>query len=119
MAVEGTINGTLFLGFVKHFLAPTLAPGDIVIMDNLSIHKVSGVAETIAAAGARVLYLPAYSPDFNPIEECWSKVKAFIRSLAPDTPRTFIRALRAALNAVSTYDIAGWFDHAHVEVHSI
>ena len=80
LVVDGAINGELFLGWVRHHLVPTLKPGDIVVMDNLGAHKVVGVREAIAAAGARVLYLPPYSPDMNPIELVFSKFKWLLKS---------------------------------------
>ena len=75
---EGSLNGEIFIEYIVKFLAPTLKPGDIVVMDNLSSHKVKGVAEAINAVGAEVLYLPRYSPDLNPIEMMWSKIKAYL-----------------------------------------
>jgi len=78
LVVDGPINGDLFLACVQQHLAPTLKPGDIVIMDNLSSHKVTGVREAIEAAGARLLILPPYSPDFNPIEQVFAKLKALL-----------------------------------------
>lgn len=83
MVVDGAINGELFLAYVKQILAPTLNPGDIVVMDNLSSHKVAGVRQAIHAAKAEVLYLPPYSPDLNPIEQTFSKFKAEIRKRKP------------------------------------
>jgi len=82
MVADGPINGTLFLQYVTEFLCPTLKPGDIVIMDNLSSHKVDGVRAAIEAAGAQLRYLPPYSPDFNPIELYFSKLKAALRKAA-------------------------------------
>ena len=79
MVVDGPINGVVFLAYVQQHLVPTLKPGDIVIMDNLSSHKVAGVREAIEAVGASLLYLPPYSPDFNPIEQVFSKLKALLR----------------------------------------
>jgi len=78
---DDALNGDLFKEFVRVFLVPTLKPGDIVVMDNLSSHKVSGIVETIQSAGAQVKFLPPYSPDFNPIELMWSKMKAILRKL--------------------------------------
>lgn len=80
LVVDGAINGELFLGWVRHHLVPTLKPGDIVVMDNLGAHKVVGVREAIAAAGAMVLYLPPYSPDLNPIELVFSKFKWLLKN---------------------------------------
>lgn len=80
MVVDGAINGALFRGYVEQQLAPTLATGDIVILDNLNSHKVAGVREAIEAVGAEVWYLPPYSPDLNPIEQVFAKFKWMIRS---------------------------------------
>jgi transposase len=79
MVIDRPMNGAIFLAYVLTFLVPTLSKGDIVVMDNLSVHKVDGVAEAIEAAGARVLYLPPYSPDLNPIEQVFAKLKALLR----------------------------------------
>jgi transposase len=79
LVVDGAINGEIFLAYVQQHLAPALKPGDIVIMDNLSSHKVAGVQEAIEAAGASLMFLPPYSPDFNPIEQVFSKLKALLR----------------------------------------
>ena len=79
---EGATNRTRFLGYVRDTLAPTLRPGDVVVMDNLPVHKVEGVRESIEATGARLLFLPPYSPDFNPIEQAFSKLKALLRTAA-------------------------------------
>ncbi|MCE9591316.1 MAG: IS630 family transposase, partial [Planctomycetes bacterium] len=79
VVIDGAINAPTFVNYVEQCLAPALRPGDVVVMDNLSAHKAAGVAEAIEAAGAGVWYLPAYSPDMNPIEKLWSKVKAWLR----------------------------------------
>ena len=81
--IDGAINGPLFLAYVQQQLVPTLRPGDLVVMDNLASHKVAGVREAIETAGARVVYLPPYSPDFNPIEMLFAKLKHLVRSAAP------------------------------------
>ena len=80
--IDGPMNGNAFLAYVEQILAPSLAAGDIVVMDNLSAHKVPGVREAIEGAGARLLYLPPYSPDFNPIEQLFAKLKALLRKAA-------------------------------------
>lgn len=111
MVTEGATNTLVFAGFIESFLVPVLRPRDIVVMDNLSSHKASCVAEAIEAAGAEVWYLPPYSPDLNPIELMWSKVKNHLRSIAARTKRTLITAVGKALNAVTPEDLAGWFAH--------
>jgi transposase len=108
---EGALNGELFREYVRKFLAPTLRPGDIVVMDNLSSHKVSGVVEAIEAAQAKVMFLPPYSPDLNPIEMMWSKVKAILRKLKTRTKELLIDAIAFALDCVCASDAAGWFSH--------
>jgi transposase len=85
LVVDGAMNGALFLAYVQQQLAPTLRPGDIVVMDNLSAHKVAGVRQAIEAVGARLVYLPPYSPDYNPIELVYSKLKWLLRSAAERT----------------------------------
>ena len=93
---DGATNGPRFLAYVTGTLIPTLKRGDTVIMDNLSAHKVSGIREAIEAAGARLLYLPAYSPDFNPIEQLFAKLKALLRTAAPRTVADLWPAIRHA-----------------------
>ena len=112
MVTEGATNTLVFQGFVDHYLAPVLNDGDIVVMDNLSSHKASGVVEAIEAVGAEVWYLPPYSPDFNPIEQMWSKVKHYLRNFAARTKRTRVTAIGKALQTVTLGDILGWFKHA-------
>ena len=85
LTLDGPVNGTIFFAYVEQFLAPALKPGDIVVMDNLSSHKAAGVREAIEAAGASLLYLPPYSPDFNPIEMAFAKMKALLRKAAKRT----------------------------------
>ena len=85
MVLDGAMNGDAFRAYVNHVLAPTLSPGDVVIMDNLPAHKASGIREAIEAAGAKLCYLPPYSPDFNPIENAFSKLKALLRARAERT----------------------------------
>ena len=111
MVTEGATNTLVFAGFIESFLVPVLRPGDIVVMDNLSSHKASCVAEAIEAVGAQVWYLPPYSPDLNPIELMWSKVKNHLRSIAARTKRTLINAIGKALNRVTPQDAAAWFAH--------
>jgi transposase len=109
LVFEGSLNGELFKEYISKFLAPTLQEGDIVIMDNLSSHKVKGVAELIQAAGAIVVCLPQYRPDLNPIEMLRSKIKAYLRKTKARTKQLLDDAIAEALNLVSTTDIAGWF----------
>jgi len=113
---DGPMNGQMFLAWVKQGLAPVLKKGDLVILDNLSTHKVQGVREAIEAVGARLKYLPPYSPDFNPIENMWSKIKQTLRSLAPRTQDQLLAATRSAFEAISITDCHGFFSHARYAI---
>ena len=106
------MNGEMFLAWVAQGLAPTLQKGDVVIMDNLATHKIRGIREAIQAVGARLLYLPPYSPDFNPIENMWSKIKEILRSHAPRTESELIQATKTAFQAISIADCKGFFFNA-------
>ena len=109
-ALDGGIDGDAFLIYVEKVL-PTLRGGEIVVLDNLSSHKLPRIAELIESAGAEVWYLPPYSPDFNPIENMWSKVKQVLRSIAARTFDGLVDAIRSALNRVAATDLLGWFNH--------
>ncbi len=109
MALEGATDTEAFRAYVREVLAPTLRPGDIVIMDNLSPHKSDQTLTLIVNAGAQVLFLPAYSPDLNPIEKMWSKVKGLLRSAEARTPAQLITAIGHALAKVTSQDALGWF----------
>jgi transposase len=111
MTIEGSTDTQVFLTFVQTMLVPTLRSGQIVIMDNLSSHKVNGVKEAIEAVGATLDYLPAYSPDFSPIEACWSKFKAFLRAKAARTRARLDQAITEALETITPQDARGWFAH--------
>ena len=117
MVYEGALNGDLFKAYIVQFLVPTLREGDIVIMDNLTSHKVAGVVDPIISAGAKVVYLPPYSPDFNPIEMMWSKIKAYLRKVKARTKDLLEKAIADALNLVSTSDILGWFAECGYSIH--
>jgi transposase len=110
-SVEGGINGEVFNYFIEQILVPNLWVGACVVMDNASIHHVDEIKELIEAAGATLVYLSPYSPDFNPIENCWSKVKEFLRSAAARTREALDQAITDALNAVTLEDIKGWFTY--------
>lgn len=109
MTIEGAVDGAVFLAYVREVLAPTLLVGDVVVMDNLGAHKVKGVSEAIEARGATVIYLPPYSPDLNPIEKCWSKIKTYLRAAKARTRQTLEQALKEALLLVTEKDAQGWF----------
>jgi transposase len=106
---DGPMNGEMFLAWVTQGLAPTLQKGDLVILDNLATHKIRGIVEAIEAVGAQLLYLPPYSPDFNPIENMWSKIKQILRSQAPRTESELLLAAKAAFQAISAADCEGFF----------
>ena len=109
MVIEGATDAAVFQAYVRQVLIPTIRPGDIVVMDNLSPHKSPGIAEAIEAAGAEVWFLPPYSPDFNPIEKMWSKIKAFLRAVKARTYDALLQAIAAALRTISSSDVTGWF----------
>jgi transposase len=109
--LEGAMDGDAFATYIERVACPVLRPGDIVIMDNLSAHKRSDIAELIQARGACVEYLPPYSPDFNPIELCWSKVKQALRCAKAKTADALLTALADALRSVSISDIVHWLRH--------
>lgn len=109
---DGPMDGELFLAWIKQGLVPVLQREDVVILDNLATHKVAGVKETVEAAGARLEYLPPYSPDFNPIENLWSKVKQGVKSRNPRNARQLFKAVGTAFNAVTPEDCHGFFLHA-------
>lgn len=109
MTLEGATDTESFRAYVGVLLVPTLQPGDIVVMDNLSPHKSDPTLALITQAGAHVVFLPAYSPDLNPIEKMWSKVKALLRSAEARTPADLVQAIGQALAKVTPQDALGWF----------
>lgn len=109
MAIEGAADTEIFQAYVRHVLCPTLRPGDVVIMDNLSPHKSEPTLSLITDAGAQFLFLPAYSPDLNPIEKMWSKVKNYLRSAEARTEAALIEAIGSALLSISRQDALNWF----------
>jgi transposase len=109
---DGAMNGPMFLAWVEQGLVPDLREADWVIMDNLATHKVRGVQQAIEGVGARLCYLPPYSPDFNPIENMWSKVKAILRRSAPRTHPQLVAAAKTAFQAITPADCRGFFSHA-------
>lgn len=109
MTIEGATNTEVFCAYVREVLVPVLRPGDIVVMDNLGAHKNENTLEQIRQAGAEVRFLPAYSPDLNPIEMMWSKVKALLRKAEARNHPDLLKAIAAALCAVTPQDALGWF----------
>jgi transposase len=116
LVLSGPVNGTVFYGYIEQCVAPTLQPGDILFMDNLSAHKVAGLAELLCSRGAPLVYLPPYSPDFNPIELAWSKVKTILRRLKARTLPNLIDALKPALQSITPQDIHAWFAHCNYAI---
>jgi transposase len=109
MTVEGATDADVFRTYVKRVLGPTLRPGDIVVMDNLRAHKAVGVQQALARRGARLVYLPPYSPDLSPIEPCWSKVKTALRTAKARTQSALDTAITQTLPTVTRADANGWF----------
>jgi transposase len=115
--VDGAMNGAIFHCWVTEVLGPTLQPGDIVVWDNLSAHKVTGVEELLATRGARLIRLSPYSPDFNPIEQCWSKIKTCLRRAKARTVEALLAAIKEALDTVTAADRRGGFEHCGYPAH--
>ena len=107
--LSGSLNGETFKDYIEKQLAPTLHKGDIVVMDNLRCHKVKGIKQAIEKAGAHILYLPPYSPDLNPIEQMWSKIKSLLRKVKARSVDALLEALPVAFGAITVQDILGWF----------
>jgi transposase len=111
LAVEGATNREVFEAYVQRVLAPTLHPGQVVVMDNLSAHKGDRVKELIEELGCQLLYLPPYSPDFNPIEEAFAKIKALVRKAEARTREALVEAIGRGISMVTAEDARGFFDH--------
>ena len=111
MTIEGATDGEVFETFLDRVLLRKLKPGDIVVLDNVGAHRTDGVRRLIRAAGARILYLPPYSPDLNPIELCWAKLKGLLRDFGARTLDTLNDAIRRAMDLIDGADAAAWFSH--------
>lgn len=111
MVLDGPINGVSFAGFCEWLLAPALFPGDLVVMDNLSSHKSSKAIQALETVGATVVFLPPYSPDLNPIENIFSKIKQLIRGIRPRTLQEIIDATKTVLSKITTSDLQAVFEH--------
>jgi transposase len=111
MTVESPTDGDVFLAYVERVLCPRLQAGQVVVMDNLAAHKVEGVRSLIEAVGAELLYLPPYSPDFNPIEQAWSKIKQHLRSAKARTVESLETAITVALAQITPNNASAWFTH--------
>lgn len=114
---DGPTDATIFRGYVEECLAPSLRAGDIVVMDNLASHKVAGIQEAIEAVGACVWYLPPYSPDLNPIEKLWSKVKTWLRRVAQRTAEGLIQSVGDALRAVDAAECRAYLRSSGYAIH--
>lgn len=112
MTVDGAVDGEVFRRYVDHVLGPTLRSGDVVVMDNLSVHKGAAIVELIQARGAQLVYLAPYSPDDNPIEQAWSKLKTALRYAKARTRETLDAALKVALRTITAADAHAWFTQA-------
>lgn len=110
--IDGAMDGPSFMAYVEQVLAPTLHKGDIIFMDNLRTHKIAGVREPLEAVGAKVRYLPAYSPDFNPIEMAFSKLKAAMRNGAARSVKALIKLIGRLIKTFSPAECANYFRHA-------
>lgn len=108
---SGALNGEFFVLYVKYVLVPTLTAGDVVLLDNLSVYKVAGVLDPVFECGAFVWFLPVYSPDLNPVELLWSKMKSVLRKLKARTHEELQKVLKTALDTISIIDIKNWFKH--------
>jgi transposase len=118
MRIEGPANTEVFLTFLDQVLCPALSPGRVVVMDQLNVHKAAAVRERIEACGCRLEFLPAYSPDFNPIEETFSKLKTYLRRQKARTRERLGQAIDAGLQRLTAQDARGWFRHCGFAVAS-
>jgi transposase len=114
MTIEEATDGDIFLAYIEQVLGPKLRPGDVVVMDNLSAHKVAGVEELIQAAGAELLYLPPYSPDLNPIEKAWAKLKQLLRTAKARTAEALDQAIAELLPQITPENAQAWFRHSGI-----
>jgi transposase len=117
LAYDGPTDAAAFASFARETLAPTLRRGDVVIWDNLQPHRAAAARDAVEARGARVLFLPPYSPDYSPIEPAWSKVKQFLRSASARDDRALVDAIGEALRNVTPQDVRGYFEHCGYRVH--
>ena len=118
MAVEGGTDKHVFKAYLREVLLPSLPAGSVIMMDNLGAHHAIGVEDLIRGAGCEVIYMPSYSPELNPIEEAWAKVKALLRGAGARTREALLRELALALGRVTRGDALGFFDHAGYRVKS-
>jgi transposase len=119
MTVEAATDGDIFEAFLEQALCPKLKSGDVVVMDNLSVHKIERVRELIEGAHAELLYLPPYSPDLNPIEKAWSKFKQFLRSAKARTAEALDQAVSAAIETITPDNAKAWFNHCGYRIQQV
>ena len=117
MELDGAVNAAALAVYLDQVLGPTLVPGDVVVLDNLRVHKAPGLAELVGKRGTRLLFLPPYSPDFTPVELAFSKLKTFLRTAQARTREALTAAVRAALNWIDENDAQNWFHHCGYHVH--
>ena len=117
MTVEGATDAEVFEAFLKHVLVRRLRPGDVVVLDNVGAHKPDEMRRLVHAAGAAMLFLPPYSPDLNPIELCWSKLKSTLKDFGARTRDGLDRAIKRAMDLVGADDAAAWFKHCGYGAH--
>jgi transposase len=117
MTVDGAVDTEVFRAYVRHVLVPTLRMGDVVVMDNLGVHKAPDIEGMIHQAGARLIYLPPYSPDWSPIEPCWSKLKTWLRGIKARTRDALDQAVTRAIGRITNSDARAWFAHCGYTVH--
>jgi transposase len=119
MTLTGAVDTLAFDAYLSRVLGPRLRKGDVVVLDNLGVHKASQVERVAEACGARVLWLAPYSPDFSPIEQCWSKIKTLLRAAKARTREELEQALAQAIKLIKKSDIRGWFKHCGYKVASV
>ena len=119
MTLTGPVDTLAFDAYLARVLGPRLRKGDVVVLDNLNVHKASQVEQVAAMRGARVLWLAPYSPDFSPIEQCWSKIKTLLRAAKARTREELEQALTRAIDRITKSDIRGWFKHCGYKVASV
>jgi transposase len=117
MTIDGATDGEVFAAFVREVLCPTLSEGDIVVLDNLGAHRSVAARKAVEQRGARMVFLPPYSPDLNPIERCWSKIKTALRAAKARTRETLEEAIKQAIATVTESDARAWFKHCGYVLH--
>lgn len=117
--LEGALNQRNFAFYIRHILAPQLRRGDVLVLDNLPVHKLAGLQQELARHGVQVLFLPPYSPDFTPVEQAWSKLKTKLREAQARTRQALEAAVQTAIDWITSTDALGWFNHCGYHVHRL